>query len=87
MIESRCGLLCSRCSYREESGCKGCTQIGKPFWGEQCPVKSCCEGREQAHCGQCAEFPCKALRDFAYDKVHGDGDGRRIDQCKRWTLD
>ena len=32
--ESRCGLLCSQCSFRESMGCKGCVQIDKPFWGE-----------------------------------------------------
>ena len=45
--ESRCGLLCSQCSFRESMGCKGCVQIDKPFWGESCPVKGCCEGRDR----------------------------------------
>ena len=43
MIDSRCGLLCSDCSFRETMGCKGCVNIDKPFWGDSCPVKSCCE--------------------------------------------
>ena len=25
-IESRCGILCSECAYREQMNCKGCTQ-------------------------------------------------------------
>ena len=54
MIESRCGILCSQCSYREQTGCKGCVNIEKPFWGEGCPVKSCCEAKGE-HCGQCSE--------------------------------
>ena len=38
--ESRCGLLCSACEYREQMNCKGCIQIEKPFWGDRCPVKA-----------------------------------------------
>ena len=57
-IESRCGLLCSACGYREQMNCGGCVSIAQPFWGESCPVKSCCEGRGLAHYGECGEFPC-----------------------------
>ena len=32
MIESRCGLLYSDCSFREAMGCKGCAQREKAFW-------------------------------------------------------
>ena len=60
MVESRCGLLCSQCGYRESTGCKGCVRIEKPFWGEKCPVKSCCQ----------------ALHGFAYDPQQGDGGAR-----------
>ena len=57
MIESRCGILCSECGYREQMGCSGCVNIQKPFWGDSCPVKSCTEGKEHVHCGQCDAFP------------------------------
>ena len=83
MIESRCGILCGSCGYKETTGCKGCTNIRKPFWGEDCPVKSCCEIKRLAHCGQCPDFPCDLLYQFAYDKKQGDG-GKRIEQCRRW---
>lgn len=83
MIESRCGILCGTCGFRETAGCRGCTNIEKPFWGERCPVKSCCETKRHAHCGQCPDFPCDLLRQFAYDKKQGD-DGKRIEQCRRW---
>lgn len=33
MIESRCGLLCSACGYREQMGCKGCCTYGQAFLG------------------------------------------------------
>lgn len=83
MIESRCGTLCSECIYREPMNCKGCVQIEKPFWGERCSVKECCEKRGLEHCGSCEIFPCALLHEFAYDESQGDN-GKRIEQCKQW---
>ncbi len=83
MIESRCGLLCSRCKFREQIPCAGCTEMKKPFWGDSCPVKDCCEKRGQVYCGPCSEFPCALLHQFAYDPEQGDN-GERIVQCKKW---
>lgn len=82
-IESRCGLLCSQCEYREKIPCDGCINISKPFWGENCPVKSCCESKSLEHCGKCSDFPCEQLTSFAYDKEQGDN-GKRIEQCRKW---
>lgn len=82
-IESRCGILCSECAYREQMNCQGCTQIQKPFWGDSCPLKSCCEEKSQEHCGNCVNFPCDLLNQFAYDEKQGDG-GKRIEQCRSW---
>ena len=84
MIESRCGLLCSECAYRETMKCGGCTAISKPFWGDKCPIKSCCEGKKLEHCGACDRFPCKQLHEFAYDPAQGD-EGTRIEQCAEWA--
>lgn len=83
MIQSRCGILCDECEYRESMNCKGCVTMDKPFWGEACAVKSCCENKGLEHCGQCNSFPCKTLNEFAYDKEQGDN-GKRIEQCKAW---
>lgn len=83
MIQSRCGILCEKCHYKEELGCNSCVNINKPFWGESCPVKSCCENKNLAHCGQRDIFPCELLMQFAYDKEQGD-EGKRIEQCRRW---
>lgn len=85
MIESRCGIICSECTFREQFNCTGCSNITQPAWG-QCEVKSCCESREKAHCGQCQSFPCQVLENFSYDPVHGDN-GFRIGQCKKWNGD
>lgn len=84
MIESRCGLKCSECSYREAMNCQGCTQTAKPFWAPSCPIKSCCNDQKHEHCGQCAKFSCDLLKQFAFDEKQGDN-GERIEQCKRWS--
>ena len=84
MVESRCGLLCQACEYREKMDCKGCIVIAKPFWGDACPVKTCCEGKKLEHCGWCPDFPCALLNQFSYDEKQGDN-GKRIEQCKKWA--
>lgn len=83
MFESSCGLKCSECEYREMMNCSGCIAINKPFWGDSCNVKSCCERRNHSHCGQCADIPCDTLNQFAYDKDQGDN-GERIETCLSW---
>ena len=82
-MESKCGILCSKCNWKKTEKCKGCANIDNPFWGV-CPVKSCCEGKKLKHCGECNEFPCTQLNDFAYDEKEGDC-GVRLDQCKIWS--
>ena len=72
-----------QCSYQGQTGCKGCVNIEKPFWGESCPVKSCAETKGHEHCGQCSDFPCDLLNQFAYDEKQGDN-GKRLEQCKCW---
>lgn len=84
MCQSRCGLSCEDCAYKEPVACPGCIAMEKPFWGEKCPVKSCCEEKGALHCGQCVQFPCALLEAFAYDAEQGD-DGARIETCRRWA--
>ncbi|MDL2287141.1 pyridoxamine 5'-phosphate oxidase family protein [Eubacteriales bacterium OttesenSCG-928-G02] len=56
-VQSRCGLLCSFCSYREEYNCGGCIETnGNPFHGE-CPVAKCCQDKTYNHCGECESLP------------------------------
>ncbi len=85
MIESRCGVVCSECDYREQFNCSGCVNIAVPAWG-QCEVKICCENKKLQHCGECDTFPCMQLNQFAYDAEHGDN-GLRIEQCKKWCAE
>jgi len=83
MIESRCGIECNKCKYKDEVGCKGCTNIDKPFWGESCDVKFCCEERGFEYCGQCPDFPCETLKNMSYAEEEGDN-GLRIENCRMW---
>ena len=82
-IESRCGISCSKCEFKKDKKCLGCTKITKPFWGDSCPVKSCCETKKIECCGECSKFPCDLLKSFAYDKEQGDN-GLRIENCRHW---
>ena len=41
-------------------------------------------GKKLEHCGECNEFPCTKLEEFAYDEKEGDC-GVRLDQCKIWS--
>lgn len=55
--ESRCGLLCNGCDFRESHNCGGCIDTsGHPFHGE-CPVAKCCQDKGFTHCGECPEIP------------------------------
>ena len=83
MIESRCGICCSKCEFQNTMQCVGCLQITKPFWGEQCPVKNCVEEKKLTHCGECAQFPCTLAKSFAYDEKQGD-QGERLRNCQKW---
>lgn len=57
MIESRCGILCSSCGYKEEMGCKGCVHIDKPFWGDGCPVKPAARPGSMSIAASAGTFP------------------------------
>ena len=83
MIESRCGIRCNSCEYKEQMGCAGCIHIKKPFWGEACPIKDCVEQKQLMHCGECEAFPCELAKSFAYDEKQGDG-GKRLEPCRCW---
>ena len=81
-IESRCGIECSLCEFKDTMNCKGCTNIDKPFHGK-CAGKKCAEEKNLKCCGECKEFPCDLLNSYAYDPAHGDN-GARIEKCKNW---
>jgi hypothetical protein len=82
--KSRCGIICDTAACKEQFGfdCAGCVNIESAPWGE-CEVKICCEGKKLEHCGECADFPCETLKEYANDPEHGDN-GARIEQCREW---
>ena len=84
--DSRCGLSCTACTYREPFACGGCIETeGHPFHGE-CPVAHCCQARGFAHCGECPDLPCALLSDYSCDPQHGDNPpGERIRVCRMWN--
>lgn len=87
MFESRCGLLCSECSYKESCSCGGCIETnGHPFHGE-CPIAVCCQEKGYNHCGNCPDLPCEQLYAYSYlDKEHGDNPpGARIQVVRKWS--
>lgn len=70
MFESRCGVLCNDCQRRDQVNCSGCTQMERPFWGGECGVKTCCEGKGLDHCGLCEQFPCQMLASMGVEQGH-----------------
>lgn len=86
IIDTRCGLSCVTCTFRESTGCGGCIATnGHPFHGE-CRLAVCCQDKGFLHCGECPEFPCQLLQDFSSDPEHGDDPhGARIEQCRKWV--
>lgn len=89
MVESRCGLLCSSCAFREPHGCGGCIETnGNPFYGE-CPIAQCCQTKGFEHCGGCSEIPCDGLYEYSYsDDEHGDKPpGLRIAAVRKWAAE
>ncbi len=85
VVDSRCGLHCIGCEFKEPYHCGGCIETnGHPFHGE-CPVAVCCQEKELLHCGECEQMPCELLTQYSCDPEHGDTPaGARIEQCKRW---
>lgn len=83
MSESRCGICCSQCERSAEVGCTGCANMDKPFWGGDCPVKTCCETKGLEHCGQCREFPC--VQEAEMGKDMGFDPAPRLAACRRWA--
>lgn len=86
MIDSRCGLHCTTCTFKEPCHCGGCMETGgHPFHGE-CPVAICCQEKGFVHCGECPQLPCDLLTQYSCDPEHGDHpQGARIAQCRQWA--
>jgi hypothetical protein len=81
MIESRCGVECSKCEHKEQWNCKGCLHMDHPTWGI-CEVKQCCENKKLDFCGECEAFPCSMLENMG--KEYGYDSSIKINQCRKW---
>lgn len=65
MNYSVCGIDCDSCKFKNEQNCKGCRQIeGKVFWGN-CELYRCNAEKSQNNCGECKQFPCDKLKEWA----------------------
>jgi len=85
--QSRCGLLCDTCTFKESHGCLGCIKTnGHPFHGE-CPIALCAQSKGYMHCGQCADMPCDKLYEYSCgDGEHCDNPkGARLEILKCWS--
>lgn len=74
-FDSYCGLVCKDCKKKDT--CGGC------FSGcrEGCAIAACAGNRNRRFCGECGDFPCEALKRYAFEPEQGDG-GQRIENCK-----
>lgn len=88
-IDSRCGLHCTSCEWKESHGCGGCIEtMGQPFYGK-CQIAICCQNKGLIHCGECNIIPCAKLYAYSYlDLEHGDKpQGARVATCRRWAAE
>ncbi|MFI3325848.1 MAG: DUF3795 domain-containing protein [Clostridia bacterium] len=70
IVDSRCGLHCTGCDWKEGHSCGGCIETnGNPFHGE-CPVAVCCQEKGNTHCRPCSNIPCVLLTSYSFDKQH-----------------
>lgn len=83
MFESRCGICCNDCTRKKEVGCTGCLTMKKTFWGGECEVKSCCEGKQLNHCGECEVFACEMCATMGAEQ--GFDPVPRLEKCRQWA--
>ena len=85
--QSRCGLLCESCAFKEPYNCGGCIKtLGHPFHGE-CPIAVCAQEKGYIHCGQCPDMPCEKLYEYSCgDSEHCDKPkGARLEILRYWS--
>ena len=66
-----CGMNCMVC-YKHAGvrkygkPCEGCLKgdLGKPEHCRKCNIKSCAQDRGYVHCFECADFPCKPIKNL-----------------------
>ena len=83
MFESRCGVGCNSCERKEAVHCQGCLLMDAPFWGGECAIKACCEGKALDHCGVCPDFPCTMLTQMGLEE--GFDPAPKLANCRKWA--
>ena len=75
-----CGMNCAVCYRHVGTGkrgksCEGCLKgdEGKTEGCRSCNIKSCAQEKGHTHCFECAEFPCKPIKNLekSYNKRYG----------------
>jgi len=69
-----CGLFCGCCSDQViDKKCHGCgCECGKcagSAHSSQCDIVRCVKDHDLEHCGECQDFPCTMLIQFANDPI------------------
>ena len=69
-----CGMNCKVC-YKHcynKKPCSGClnSDKGKPEHCRKCKIKDCIKGKSLSYCFECAEYPCKLIKNLekSYNK-------------------
>lgn len=68
MLFAPCGMNCKVC-YKHcyhKTPCDGClkSDLGKPGHCRKCAIKDCVREKGVAFCFECAEYPCKQIKNL-----------------------
>lgn len=55
---------------RQAPFCGGCWDTTAKQWCGDCHLRACCTENARAHCGECADFPCAAYREWTVGQAH-----------------
>ena len=73
MIDSRCELLSSSCTFKAPCNCSGSIETNGHHFHEECPIATCCQDKGFEYCGLCSDLPYEQLYSYSYlDKEDGD---------------
>ena len=81
MIDSRCGLHCTTCTYKEPCGCGGCIETNGHRSTEPALWRSAVREKGFYHCGECRNCPVSC-----YGAIHAIEAGRYATQRTRGTV-
>jgi hypothetical protein len=62
-------VLPAKYDYLKEQELQLCPGCRADVDNDGCAIKNCARGKGFAHCGECGEYPCAAIRQFAGDGI------------------